>query len=89
VDDPLTLPFVASTDAAWFRFHCTRSEGLDGRLDEINFWQPQAQRPMARMRPGLPVFFRLKSPNNAIAGYGFFPHFMLLGLADRVGFKQR
>lgn len=32
------------------------------------------------MRPGEPVFFRLKAPTNAIAGYGFFAVFTLLEL---------
>ena len=35
---------------------------------------------MAQLAPGTPVFFRLKSPRNAIAGYGFYSHFVLLGL---------
>ena len=35
---------------------------------------------MAKLAPGTPVFFRLKSPRNAIAGYGFYSHFVLLGL---------
>jgi len=30
---------------------------------------------MKKMSPGEPVFFRLKSPDSAIAGHGFFAHF--------------
>lgn len=37
---------------------------------------------MKTMRPGEPVFFRLKDPHNAIAGYGFYAHYCLLGLDE-------
>lgn len=70
--------FVANTDRAWFDFLAARAIG--GRLDEVNFWLPKATRPMRAMLPGEPVFFRLKSPDCAIAGYGFFAHFQVLDL---------
>ncbi|MFN0242224.1 MAG: HNH endonuclease [Planctomycetota bacterium] len=35
---------------------------------------------MKTLRPGEPVFFKLKSPLHCIAGYGFFAHFSLLDL---------
>jgi putative restriction endonuclease len=76
---PTAQPFIANTDWRWFQF--LSQAGLPGlALDEANFWQPRAKRPMARMEPGTPVFFRLKSPRNVVAGYGFFAHFVLLGL---------
>jgi len=28
-------------------------------IHEANLWQPKAQRPMAKLAPGTPVFFRL------------------------------
>src|SRR5262249_24177629 len=74
------FPFVANTDKAWFDFLAGRFS--DGRVDEVNFWSPQAQRPMKRMTPGEPVFLRLKSPHSAIAGYGFFAHFTVLHLDE-------
>ena len=74
------FPFVANTDKAWFDFLAGKS--VAGRVDEVNFWSPQATRPMKHMEPGEPVFFRLKSPNHAIAGYGFFAHFAKLGLDE-------
>jgi putative restriction endonuclease len=73
-------PFVAVTDKAWFDYLLTRAAG--GRVDEVNFWSPLSQRPLKRFGPGDPVFFRLKSPYNAIAGYGFFAHFAVLGLNE-------
>jgi len=72
----LAAPFIANTDKRWFDFLSTKASA--GVVDEVNFWSPSAERPMKRMQPGEPVFFRLKSPDNAIAGYGFFAHFQLV-----------
>lgn len=66
------------TDKAWFDFLAARADG--GYLDEVNFWSPRSTKPMKRMALGEPVFFRLKAPVNAIAGYGFFAHFAALDL---------
>jgi putative restriction endonuclease len=71
-------PYIALTDKAWFDF--LSSWATDGRVDEVNFWSPTARAPMRRMHPGHPVFFRLKKPWYAIAGYGFFAHWSLLDL---------
>lgn len=73
-------PFIANTDKAWFDFLAGRAEG--GRVDEVNFWSPTSRRPMKRMTAGEPVFFRLKHPYRAIAGYGFFAHFACVGLDE-------
>jgi putative restriction endonuclease len=74
------VPFIAVTDQAWFDYLSTLAAGAP--LDEVNFWSPQATRPMKAMAPGTPVFFRLKAPINRIAGYGFFAHFLVLGLDE-------
>ena len=74
------FPFIAVTDQNWFAFLLARASNEGGKIDEVNFWQPRAQRPMARLEPGTPVFFKLKAPNNAIAGYGFYASFTLLRL---------
>jgi putative restriction endonuclease len=76
--DSLPSPFIAVTDKAWFDFLAGRADR--GYLDEVNFWSPKSVRPMKHMALGEPVFFRLKSPVNAIAGYGFFAHFGVLDL---------
>lgn len=52
------------------------------RLDEVNFWQPRSQARFQRLRPGAPFFLRLKAPDHAIAGFGFFAAWHLLPLAD-------
>jgi putative restriction endonuclease len=73
-------PFLAVTDENWFEY--LSSQARDGRVDEVNFWSPTSKRPMKALRPGEPVFFRLKSPHNAIAGYGFFAHHAVLRLDE-------
>jgi putative restriction endonuclease len=72
-------PFIANTDWRWFQF-LSRQVRPGGAVHEANFWQPRAQRPMAQLAPGTPLFFRLKKPRYCIAGYGFYSHFLLLGL---------
>jgi putative restriction endonuclease len=74
-------PFIANTDPRWFRFLASRS--VDGRVDEVNFWSPRATTPLrGDLTPGEPIFFRLRSPDQAIAGYGFFAHFRVVALRD-------
>lgn len=75
---PSREPFIANTDRAWFDFLAARA--IDGRVDEVNFWLPKATAPMKQLSPGEPVFFRLKKPDYAIAGYGFFAHFEVVDL---------
>lgn len=70
--------FVALTDRAWFDYLSARAPG--GRMDEVNFWQPKATKPMKDLRVGEPIFFRLKKPDYAIVGYAFFAHFQVLDL---------
>jgi putative restriction endonuclease len=72
------LPFIAGTDRAWFDFLSSQADR--GHLDEVNFWSPRLTQPMKRMGLGEPVFFRLKAPVNAVAGYGLFAHFAVLDL---------
>lgn len=93
-------PYIALTDKAWFDFLSSRM--ANGVVDEVNFWSPKSTTPMKKMTPGEPVFFRLKKPWYAIAGYGLFAHFSGLdietawdcfgwknGDPDRVRFLQR
>lgn len=77
---PTIEPWIAVTDQAWFNFLAIRAGGAP--LDEVNFWSPTSTKPMKALRPGEPVFFRLKAPANAIGGYGFFAHFSVLGLRE-------
>lgn len=71
--------FLGTTDQRWFEF-LSAEAGPGGHLDEVNFWSPKATSPPRQLDPGSPFFFRLKSPRNCIAGYGFFAHFSVLRL---------
>ncbi len=59
--------YVANTDFDWY----THLRAQD-RLDEVNFWQPSGGRAFRVVERGAPFFFRLKSPQNAICGFGWF-----------------
>ncbi len=59
--------FVANTDHDWFTFLRERQP-----LEEVNFWQPTAGRPLNVLQLGTPFFFRLKSPYRKIGGFGLF-----------------
>ncbi len=64
--------FIGNTDYDWFRYLRAK-----GPVDEVNFWQPSGSTQFRAVPPGAPFFFRLKSPYNAIAGFGFFSRFSL------------
>jgi putative restriction endonuclease len=74
-------PFIANTNPRWFQFLASRA--VDGRVDDVNFWSPRATGPLRKdIAPGEPIFFRLRNPDQAIAGYGFFAHFRVVALRD-------
>lgn len=60
--------YLATTDLDWFTFLRARQP-----LDEVNFWQPSAHGFNAP--PGTPFLFKLKSPHNAIGGFGIFARY--------------
>jgi len=66
MSDPGIQPFIAVTDQDWFDYLASVVAG--GVLDEVNFWSPQARRPMKAMSPGTPVFFRLEAPTRLHRG---------------------
>jgi HNH endonuclease len=66
--------FVANTDYDWFTF----LRSIEPPIDEVNFWKPGSETSFKALTPGEPFFFRLKSPRNAIAGFGYFAHFSFL-----------
>ncbi len=59
--------WVANTDPDWFDFLSAQVD-----IDEVNFWQPSGSSNFAAIQPGELFLFRLKSPRNAIGGYGIF-----------------
>lgn len=62
---------VANTDFDWYQYCRSRPH-----LDEVNFWRPGSTAFRA-LTPGEPFFFKLKSPQNAIAGFGLFARYSL------------
>lgn len=62
--------FVANTDFDWF----TLLRSIEPPVDEVNFWKPGSDTTFRALDPGEPLFFRLKSPRNAIGGFGYFAH---------------
>jgi putative restriction endonuclease len=62
---------VANTDFSWYQFCRERPD-----LDEVNFWRPGRQ-PFRALLPGEPFFFKLKSPQNAIGGFGLYSQYSI------------
>jgi putative restriction endonuclease len=66
---PVMKLHVFPTNREWFRFLGARPD-----LDEVNFWRP-GNTAFRSLAPGEPLLFRLHSPVNRIAGFGFFVHY--------------
>lgn len=58
--------YVGVTDNKWFEFLANR------KPDEVNFWRPGGSGSFQVIPPGAPFLFKLHSPDNFIAGGGFF-----------------
>ena len=58
--------YVGVTDNKWFEFLASR------KPDEVNFWRPGGSGSFQVIPPGAPFLFKLHSPDNFIAGGGFF-----------------
>lgn len=67
--------WVGVTDNSWYEFLAKR------RFDEVNFWQPSATPPFKSAPAGMPFLFKLKRPNNHVAGGGFFVTYSTLPVA--------
>ena len=65
--------FLAVTDNDWFAQHATKSG-----VEEVNFWRPSPEATFKALQPGEILLFKLKAPNDAIAGGGFFTRFLQL-----------
>ena len=61
--------YVGVTDNDWYRFLSQLPNA-----DEVNFWQPGGGHLFKALRPGELFLFKLHSPQNFIAGGGFFTH---------------
>ena len=65
--------FVAVTDKEWFGYHASCQN-----VDEVNFWRPSSEANFKALQPGELLLFKLHSPDNYIAGGGFFTRFLQL-----------
>jgi putative restriction endonuclease len=63
--------FVAVTDNDWFALHASKES-----VDEVNFWRPSPEANFKVLQPGELLLFKVKSPNDSIAGSGFFTRFL-------------
>src|SRR5688572_12941050 len=69
--------FVAVTDNNWFDY----LRSISPPVEEVNFWRPSEETPFRSLQPGEPIFFKLKSPRNAIGGFGYFIHYTSLPIS--------
>jgi putative restriction endonuclease len=65
--------FVAVTDKDWFTFHASST-----CVEEVNFWRPSSKTTFKALQPSELLLFKLHSPDNFIAGGGFFTRFHYL-----------
>jgi putative restriction endonuclease len=59
--------YVGVTDRDWYQLLSQRPD-----IREVNFWQPVDTRRFAALAPGELFLFKLKAPDNLIAGGGLF-----------------
>ncbi|MEO7027337.1 MAG: HNH endonuclease [Caulobacteraceae bacterium] len=59
--------WVANTDPDWFDFLAAQPQ-----IDEVNFWAPSGESTFRAVQAGELFLFKLKSPRNAIGGFGVF-----------------
>ena len=76
--------YVAVTDKDWFALHASKPE-----VEEVNFWRPSADATFKALQPGELFLFKLHSPDNYIAGGGFFTRFLQLVSESRLGHLRR
>lgn len=57
--------WLANTDPDWFDFLAAQPD-----IDEANFWQPSGNTNFNAIQPGELLLFKLKSPRNAVGGFG-------------------
>lgn len=72
--------YVAVTDKGWFEH--LRTLSCNGPVQEVNFWTPRKWGGQFRvLERGQPLLFKLKRPDNAIVGGGFYEHYSELPIS--------
>jgi putative restriction endonuclease len=59
--------YIGVTYPDWFGYLAAQP-----RVDEVNFWRPHGDIGFRALKPGDLFFFKLRAPDKAIAGFGFF-----------------
>lgn len=59
--------YIALTDPDWYSYLSKKTQ-----IDEVNFWQPHGGRTFKAVDHLDMFFFKLRAPQKAIAGFGFF-----------------
>ncbi len=67
--------YLGVTDTKWYNFLSLRNR------EDINFWRPGGNSSFRALPIGGPFLFKLKSPQNAIGGVGFFSSYITLPLS--------
>ncbi|WP_366552650.1 HNH endonuclease [Aquibaculum sediminis] len=78
--------WVANTDFDWFDYLYQFPN-----VDEVNFWQPSGKFNFRAVEAGDLFLFKLKSPHNAIGGYGVFAEASILPVSlawEAFGYKN-
>jgi putative restriction endonuclease len=65
--------YVGLTDPDWYAFLASQKH-----VDEVNFWQPHGGHSFKALKADEIFFFKLRAPEKAIAGFGFFKRFETL-----------
>jgi putative restriction endonuclease len=65
--------YVAITDKDWFTFNASSRN-----VEKVNFWRPSSRTTFRVLQPSELLLFKLHSPDNFIAGGGFFARFLQL-----------
>jgi hypothetical protein len=76
--------YVGLTDPDWYGFLSSHPH-----VDEVNFWQPHGGRTFRALKQGEPFFFKLRAPQKAVVGFGFFERFESMEAWARLGMLRR
>ena len=67
--------YVGVTDSEWYNYLSRINP------EDVNFWRPGGNSVFKALKQGAPFLFKLKSPNNAIGGMGFFSSYSALPIS--------
>jgi hypothetical protein len=71
----IDAPLRRCTDNDWFALDAAKTD-----VEEVNFWRPSPEATFKVLQPGELLLFKLKAPNDSIAGGGFFTRFLQMSI---------